>query len=90
MAQKILLSKDALFQEVSGETVILDLASESYFGLNEVGSRIWSLLESGKSQEEAHEILLQEFDVGPQKLQDDMNSLIGELSAAGLVEITNQ
>ena len=36
-----------LFQEVSGENVILDLASESYFGLDVIGTREWSLLEAG-------------------------------------------
>ena len=44
------LSPDVLFQEVSGEMVLLDLNSEQYFGLDEIGARIWSLLESGAGE----------------------------------------
>ncbi len=35
-------SGEVLQQEVGGEAVLLDLASESYFGLDPVGTRIWA------------------------------------------------
>ena len=35
------ISSEVLSQEVNGETVLLDLEGECYFGLNEVGTRIW-------------------------------------------------
>jgi len=89
MTQTISLSKDALFQEVNGELVILDLASEKYFGLNEVGTRIWLLLESGKSVAEAQEILLDEFDVDPRQLQSDVDDLLARLNDAGLIYFNN-
>lgn len=89
MTQTISLSKDALFQEVNGELVILDLASEKYFGLNEVGTRIWLLLESGKSVAEAQEILLDEFDVEPRQLQSDVDDLLARLNDAGLIYFNN-
>jgi hypothetical protein len=38
--KNITISDKALSQEVNGETVILDLDSESYFGLDEVGTHI--------------------------------------------------
>ena len=41
--QTITLSPDVISQEVSGETVLLDLESENYFGLDAVGTRIWQL-----------------------------------------------
>ena len=47
--QVFTVSKDVLFQEVAGETVLLDLNSESYFGLDEVGTRIWTLLNEGRT-----------------------------------------
>ena len=43
--RKITISPEVMSQEVSGETVLLDLQSESYFGLDEVGTRIWQLLQ---------------------------------------------
>lgn len=47
--QKAIISPEVLFQEVSGEIVLLDLASESYFGLDEIGARIWALLNEEKT-----------------------------------------
>ena len=45
LADQITVSPEVLFQEVGGEAVLLDLASESYFGLDDVGMRIWQLLQ---------------------------------------------
>ena len=39
--QVLKASQEAIGQEVRGETVILDLASEEYFSLDEVGTRVW-------------------------------------------------
>ena len=40
LTQRVILSPEAMFQEIGGEGVILDLASSSYFGLDEVGVRL--------------------------------------------------
>ena len=80
------VSKDVLFQEVSGETVLLDLASEQYFGLDEVGTRIWALLNEGRSVGEMVEILLGEYAVGREQLEADVRELLGALMDAGLIE----
>ncbi len=39
------ISPDVLFRELAGEAVLLDLKSQRYFGLGEVGTRIWQLLD---------------------------------------------
>ena len=80
------VSKDVLFQEVSGETVLLDLASEQYFGLDEVGTRIWALLNEGRSVGEMVEALLGEYAVGREQLEADVRELLGALMDAGLIE----
>jgi len=43
--QTVKLLPDVLSQEVDGETVLLNLNSENYFGLDEIGTRIWQLLQ---------------------------------------------
>jgi len=80
------VSKDVLFQEVSGETVLLDLAGEQYFGLDEVGTRIWALLNEGRSVGEMVETLLGEYAVGREQLEADVRELLGALMDAGLIE----
>jgi len=83
--QKVKLSPDALFQEVAGEVVIMDLKSESYFGLDEVGGRIWQLMQQHGDLQIVFEVMLDEFDVEPDQLEVDMKSLLGELTNSGLI-----
>ncbi|MBT8039530.1 MAG: PqqD family protein [Gammaproteobacteria bacterium] len=79
------LSEDVLFQEVSGETVLLDLASEQYFGLDEVGTRIWQLLNDRKTISEMVDILLNEYEVQRGPLEADVRELLRTLMEAGLI-----
>jgi len=83
--KKITLSPEALFQEVGGEIVILDLKSEQYFGLNEVGARIWQLLAAHGDLQQAFDAVAKEFDVTPDQLEADINILIEELNNSGLI-----
>ena len=85
--QTVEISKDVLAQEVSGETVLLDLEGESYFGLDEVGTRIWQLLQEHGSVQKAYERLLVEYDVEAAQLEKDMEDIISKLEAAGLISI---
>ena len=83
--QRFAVSPDVLFQEVSGETVLLDLASEQYFGLDEVGTRIWALLNEGSDLGGIIERLLEEYAVGREELERDVRALLGQLLEAGLI-----
>jgi len=79
-------SKDVLFQEVGGETVLLDLASEQYFGLDEVGTRVWQLLNEGEGFAAMIDALLEEYEVERDRLEADVRDLLGSLLEAGLIE----
>ena len=85
--QKITLSPEVLSQEVTGETVLLDLNSESYFGLDEVGTRIWQLLQENNDLRSVFDTMLEEYDVTPEQLESDLDELVGKLTEAGLVSI---
>ena len=86
-ADKIKISDQVLSQEVSGETVLLDLQSEFYFGLDKTGTRIWELLQSGVSIEDLIGKMLDEFEVDRETLEADVNALLGKLLEAGLVSV---
>ena len=85
--QKITISDQALSQEVNGETVILDMASESYFGLDEVGTRIWQLLQEKDDLHTVFETLLDEYEVEAGQLETDIKELLEKLVESGLVKI---
>ncbi|RPH97014.1 MAG: PqqD family protein [Lysobacterales bacterium] len=90
LAMKIEISDEVLFQEVSGETVLLDLASEQYFGLDAVGTRVWQLLGAGASAEAVVETLLEEYEVEREQLAADIDELLGRLAEAGLIRIVDE
>ena len=81
------ISSEVLSQEVNGETVLLDLEGESYFGLNEVGSRIWQLLKTENTVSEILSTLSDEYDVGQVQLENDIESLLADLGKAKLVSL---
>ena len=83
------ISSEVLSQEVSGETVLLDLEGESYFGLNEVATRIWQLLQSGQSIGEILDTLEDEYDVSRGQLEIDAGELLDKLKKAGLVTLVS-
>ena len=80
-------SGEVLVQEVGGEAVLLDLASERYFGLDPVGTRIWQLLADAPSLAQVHTTLCGEFDAAPERIGEDLLALVGQLSEAGLVQV---
>jgi Coenzyme PQQ synthesis protein D (PqqD) len=85
--QTITLSPDVISQEVSGETVLLDLESENYFGLDEVGTRIWQLIKETNDLQAIYRTLLAEYDVSEDRLQQDLENLLGEVAGLGLIRL---
>ena len=89
MTQTIEISSDILTQEVSGETVILDLNSESYFGLDEIGTRIWQLIQEQKDLKSVTATMLNEYDVEEKQLAEDIEDLLAKLDEAGLIKLNS-
>lgn len=87
LQQKVTISPEVLSQEVDGETVLLDLQSESYFGLDEVGTRIWQLLNETSNLQTVFDTLLDEYDVDEQQLDKDLQDHVARLIEAGLVSL---
>jgi hypothetical protein len=85
--QNITLSPEVISQEVSGETVLLDLDSENYFGLDEVGTRIWQLIKETNDLAAIYQTLLAEYDVSEERLQQDLDTLLGEITKLGLATL---
>lgn len=79
------LSPDVMARQVGQETVLLHLASGNYYGLDEVGARAWQLFVQGLAPAQACEQLLAEYEVPRERLEADLQRLIDELAAQGLV-----
>jgi hypothetical protein len=85
----IQVSESVLHQPLDGESVLLDIASGKYFGLNELGSHIWTLLKQGHTLPEIIELLLDEYSVTREKLLEDIWDFILQLEVNGMISIVD-
>lgn len=86
LTDKIAASEDVVTREVEGETVLLDLASGTYFGLNAVGGRVWELIDGdGLTLDQICGCIETEFEVARKVVDGDITALARELVERGLV-----
>ena len=70
---------------VGNETVLLDLESGMYFGLDLVGKRIWEAIGEGLTLGEIAAIIVSEYEVEVNQAQADVIEFIGDLVERGLL-----
>jgi len=85
--RRVSVPDGVLLREVAGEAVILNLTTETYFGLDEVGTSMWRALTGCETVQCAYQVLLDEYDVDPEVLRSDLSKLLEELVAHGLLEL---
>jgi Coenzyme PQQ synthesis protein D (PqqD) len=74
---------------LDGEVAILNLPDGVYYGLNDVGRRVWDLIQQPRTVHELKEILLQEYDVDPEKCSRELIDLLQDLAKHGLIIVNN-
>lgn len=87
LASRIAIPDDVLFRDLEGEAVILSTESGRYYGLDEVGTRMWNLLSQHGQIEPVYQALLAEYDVAEDRLQQDLLDLVDKLAAEGLLQV---
>lgn len=76
-----------LIRHLDGESVLLNLESERYFGLDGTGTRMLDLLTAMPNVDAAYQKLLEEFEVEPALLRDHLNELLRSLVENGLLNL---
>jgi hypothetical protein len=89
-ASRVSVPSGVLVSKAGEETVLLNLDSERYFGLDPVGTRMWEVLGAQGKVGSAYETLLAEFDADPEQLRRDLYELIEKLREHGLVEVVDE
>ena len=79
------LSPDVLYRDLEGQAVMLDLSSGVYFGLNEVGTRIWTLMAEGRDISAIVQALAREFDADESTIERDVRDLVDVLRSRNLI-----
>jgi hypothetical protein len=83
----LVVPEDVIFRELDGEAIILNLATGIYFGLDEVGTRLWALVADSGTLRHAVDTMAEEFDVDHATLERDALELATGLLDKGLVHI---
>ena len=76
--------------EIGGDVAILDLKAGTYYGLDSVGARIWQLVQEPAQVEMIRDTLVEEYDVGPDRCEQDLLALLQDLVDEGLLEVRYQ
>ena len=74
-------------REIDGETVILDMESGVYVGLDDIGTFVWGLMEEGLSLQNLLNEILLEYDVESQQCLDDLQEFLSELVDGGFIAV---
>ena len=71
-------------RQIADEFLLIPVANQlngenQLFVLNEVGARIWELIDGGRSVQQIEQLLLEEFDTTPEQLEEDLLRLLDQL-----------
>ena len=84
-SDRVRVPDDVLISNLQEESVILNLDSERYYGLDDVGTRFLSVLNSADSIEAAYKTLRNEYDVDGDVLRQDLLEMIENLLNQGIL-----
>jgi len=84
-SDRLRMAEDVLISSLQEESVILNLDSERYYGLDNVGTRFLSVLDTSDSIEAAYEVLRDEYDVDADGLRQDLLELAEDLVKQGIL-----
>ena len=87
IAKRVSIPEDVMISRVEDEIVLLNLESEQYFALDDIGARVWELLSEYGSTDVVVEQITTEYDVEPDVFRVDLTKLLTDLQQAGLVTI---
>ncbi len=85
----VVAAPDQVSCPLGDESAILNLSNTIYYGLNPVGSSVWSLLQKPRTVGELRDALLQEYDVEADRCERDLLDLLERMCAEGLIQVRN-
>jgi hypothetical protein len=83
----VVASQEQVSCDMDGDAVILDLKDGVYYELNSVGARVWGLIQQPRTIDEIRDILLEEYDVERERCERDIQELLRDMAAKGLIDI---
>ncbi len=79
---------EIVFNKLDDEIVMMSIKNGEYYGLDNIGSRIWEIIEKPVSFNQIIIILKEEFDVTEEKCTIDVKEFLGMLEIKNLIKIS--
>jgi Coenzyme PQQ synthesis protein D (PqqD) len=79
-------SNEVVSRKLGDRSVVVNLRTNRIYELNRTASRVWELLEAGSARTQLEATLLDEFDVEQSVLSQEVDRMLGHLSAEGLID----
>ena len=76
-----------LVRFLDNESVLLNLETERYFGLDNTGTRMWQVITAAPNIDVGLQLLTEEFDVAPEILRANLMDLLSRLVENGLLAV---
>ncbi|HTZ46894.1 MAG TPA: PqqD family protein [Verrucomicrobiae bacterium] len=86
-SNRVVVPAHVLVRHLDNESVLLNLETEKYFGLDATGTRMWEISTRSPSIENAYSRLYEEFDVEPALLRTHLADLLAQLVDNGLLQV---
>jgi hypothetical protein len=89
LGDRVTVPAHVLVRFLDKESVLLNIETERYFGLDETGTRMWQLVTAAPSVDAAYLQLLDEYDVEAELLRSNLTELLTRLVENGLLQVTS-
>jgi hypothetical protein len=86
----VVAAKHQVSSDLGEEVAILELGAGMYYGLNEVGARLWELVQEPRTVGEIQAVILDEYEVAPASGKRDVLALLQQLADSRLVEVRDE
>jgi hypothetical protein len=86
----VIVSSQQVSCPLGDESAILNLKNSVYYGMNPVGATVWNLLKEPKTVAEIRDAIVEEYEVGEERCERDLLTLLEEMRSEGLIEVRGE
>jgi len=86
----VVATTDQVSSDLAGEAIVLSLRTGMYYGLAQVGVRVWELVREPIRVADLRDMIVREYDVEPERCERDVLDFLSDLATQGLIEIRDE
>jgi hypothetical protein len=83
----IVRDNEMMFTSMDNEIVVLNMAQNNYVGLDEIGSRIWEMVQAPMRVGDLCHLLWQEYDASAEQIETGVLAFLAELKSEGMIRL---